>query len=168
MRKLRPTVRLAWPNVILLVHGMRMYLVTQSCLTLCNRMDCSLLGSFAHEILQARILLGYFYKYTWILLPGIVPTWGSTPGLLTAGGFFAVWATREAPAHDTAKTKTWLGSEVCLLEELLFHYPGWRKKGRTKSKCIKDSGAVATVDRPSKASKMWILPFRLLFWDESE
>ena len=32
----------------------------------------------------------------------------------------------------------------------------------------KDSGVVATVDRPSKALKMWILPFKLLFWYESE
>ena len=31
-------------------------LVTQSCLTLCDRMDCSLPGSSVHGILQARIL----------------------------------------------------------------------------------------------------------------
>ena len=31
-------------------------LVTQLCLTLCNPMDCSLPGSFVHEILQAGIL----------------------------------------------------------------------------------------------------------------
>ena len=31
-------------------------LVTQSCLTLCNPMDCSLPGSSVHGILQARIL----------------------------------------------------------------------------------------------------------------
>ena len=31
-------------------------LVTQSCLTLCNPMDCSLPGSFVHRIVQARIL----------------------------------------------------------------------------------------------------------------
>ena len=30
--------------------------VTQSCLTLCNAMDCSPPGSFVHRILQARIL----------------------------------------------------------------------------------------------------------------
>jgi len=28
----------------------------QSCLTLCDPMDCSLSGSFVHQILQARIL----------------------------------------------------------------------------------------------------------------
>ena len=31
-------------------------LVTQSCLTLCNLLDCSPPGSSVHEILQARIL----------------------------------------------------------------------------------------------------------------
>ena len=31
-------------------------LVAQSCLTLCDPMDCSLLGSSVHGILQARIL----------------------------------------------------------------------------------------------------------------
>ena len=31
-------------------------LVTQSCPTLCNPMDCSLPGSSVHEISQARIL----------------------------------------------------------------------------------------------------------------
>ena len=30
--------------------------IPQSCLTLCDPMDCSLLGSSAHRILQARIL----------------------------------------------------------------------------------------------------------------
>ena len=31
-------------------------LVTQSCLTLCDTIDCSLSGSSAHGILQTRIL----------------------------------------------------------------------------------------------------------------
>ena len=34
----------------------------QSCLTLCNPMDCNLPGSSAHEILQARIL-------EWVVIP---------------------------------------------------------------------------------------------------
>ena len=37
-------------------------LVTQSCLTLCNPMDCSLPGCSVHGILQARIL-------EWVALP---------------------------------------------------------------------------------------------------
>ena len=37
-------------------------LVNQSCLTLCNLMDCSLPGSSVHGILQARIL-------EWVAIP---------------------------------------------------------------------------------------------------
>ena len=60
------------------LHCMKLVLVTQSCLTLWNPMDCSLPGSAAHGILQARIL-------EWVaifLLQGIFPTQGLNPGLL--------------------------------------------------------------------------------------
>ena len=40
----------------------REYLVTQSCPTLCNPMDCNLLGFSVHGILQARIL-------EWVAIP---------------------------------------------------------------------------------------------------
>ena len=36
--------------------GAERVLVSQSCPTLCDPMDCSLPGSFVHGILQARIL----------------------------------------------------------------------------------------------------------------
>ena len=52
--------------------------VLQSCLTLRDPMDCSLLGSSIHGILQARIL-------EWVAVPssrGIFPTKGLNPGLL--------------------------------------------------------------------------------------
>jgi len=66
--------------------------VTQSCLTLCDPMGCSLPGSSVHGILQARIL-------EWVAMPssrGIFPTQGSNPVSCTAGGFFTIWATRDA------------------------------------------------------------------------
>ena len=50
----------------------------QSCLTLCNPVDCSLPGSSVHGILQARIL-------EWVAMSfsrGIVPIQGSNPCLL--------------------------------------------------------------------------------------
>ena len=47
-------------------------LVTQSCLTLCDPMDCSLPGSSVHAIFQARIL-------EWVAMPS---SRGSNPGLL--------------------------------------------------------------------------------------
>ena len=50
--------------------------VTQSCLTLCDPMDCSLPGSSVHGISKARILKCV------TLLKGIFPTQGSKPHLL--------------------------------------------------------------------------------------
>ena len=49
--------------------------VPQSCLTLCNPMDCSLQGSSVHGIFQARIL-------EWLPLPspGYLPDPGTEPG----------------------------------------------------------------------------------------
>ena len=52
--------------------------VTQSCLTLCNPMNCCLSDSSVHGIFQARIL-------EWVTTPfsrGIFPTQGSNPDLL--------------------------------------------------------------------------------------
>ena len=52
-------------------------LVPQSCLTLCNPMDCSLPESSVHGILQARILESRLP----FPLQGIFPIQGSNPGL---------------------------------------------------------------------------------------
>ena len=67
-------------------------LVTQSCLTLCNPMDCNQLGSSFHGIFQARIL-------EWVVI--LFSTGPSRPRDQTqasciAGGFLTIWATREA------------------------------------------------------------------------
>ena len=47
-------------------------LVTQSCPTLCEPMDCNRPGSFAHGTFQARITGGDCH----FLFQGISPTWG--------------------------------------------------------------------------------------------
>ena len=52
-------------------------LVTQSCLTLCNSMDCSPPGSSIHETLQARVGVGCHF-----LLQGVFPTQGLNACLL--------------------------------------------------------------------------------------
>ena len=69
--------------------------VIQSCLTLCDPMDCSLPGSSIHGILQARIL-------EWVAIPfpgdlpdpGIEPATFMSPAL--AGRFFTTSAIWEA------------------------------------------------------------------------
>ena len=43
-------------NLLFCFLKLQMCLVTQSCLTLCDSMDCSLPGTSVHGILQARIL----------------------------------------------------------------------------------------------------------------
>ena len=67
-------------------------LVTRSCLTLCNPMDCSLPGYSVYVILQASILQWVAVPFTrrspqprdWTCVSCIV------------GRFFTVWTTREA------------------------------------------------------------------------
>ena len=69
--------------------------VTQSCLTLCDPIDCNLLCSSVHRILQARIL-------EWVAIP--FPKGSSWPRDQTqvsciAGKFFSIWTSREASMH---------------------------------------------------------------------
>ena len=44
------------PGTVLTEKRNNLVLVIQSCLTICDSIDCSLPGSSVHEILQARIL----------------------------------------------------------------------------------------------------------------
>ena len=67
----------------------------QSCLTLCDPMDCSPPGSSVHGILQARIL-------EWVAIS--FSRGSSLPGDRTqvsciAGRHFNLWATRKALSH---------------------------------------------------------------------
>ena len=67
--------------------------VVQSCLTLCDPMDCSPPGSSVHGISQARIL-------EWVAISfSRGSTWPRDQTFISciAGRFFTVWATREAP-----------------------------------------------------------------------
>ena len=47
-------------------------LVAQSCLTLCNPMNCSPPGSSVHGILQARILEWVAIPFSWGLNPDVL------------------------------------------------------------------------------------------------
>ena len=64
--------------------------VIQSCLTLCDPMDCGLPGSPVHGIYQARIL-------EWVAFPfsrGSSQSKDQTHISCIAGGFFTIWATK--------------------------------------------------------------------------
>ena len=67
--------------------------VAQSCLTLCEPMDCSPPGSSVHGILQTRIL-------EWVTIPfsrGSSQPRDQTWVSCTAGRFFTIWAIRPHP-----------------------------------------------------------------------
>ena len=79
----------------------------QSCPTLCDSMDCSLLGSSVHEILQARIL-------EWVAMPSSRgSSWPMVqPNFLTstelAGRFFTTSTTWEAQIKLVIYLNVWL------------------------------------------------------------
>ena len=87
---------------ILLTFGVCVYvLVTQLCLTLCNPMDCSPLGSSVHGILQARIL-------GWVAMPysrGSSPPSDQTCISSIVGRFFTHWTTWESWRKPEGETK---------------------------------------------------------------
>ena len=75
-----------YPDLILYLLCCELCLVAQSCPTLCNPMDCTLLGSSVHGILQARIL----EKVAMPSSERLSQLRDQTQVSLTAGGFFTV------------------------------------------------------------------------------
>ena len=88
-----------YPNTYY-VFSRKKVLAAQSCLTLCDPMDCSLPGSSVHEILQVRNTGVGSHS----LLQGIFMTWGSNPG---------PWHSRQILCHlshqgsQEGKTNCW-------------------------------------------------------------
>ena len=66
-------------------------LVTQLCLTLCDPMDCSLLGSYVHGIVQARILEWVAISFS---MESSQPR-GQTQVSFIACRFFTIWTIRK-------------------------------------------------------------------------
>ena len=113
---------------------MRLYIykglvIAQSCLTLCDPMDCWPPGCTVHGILQARIV-------EWIAIPfsrgSSWPrdqTWVSC----VAGRFFTVWATRETGVYMCVKTTVWGNSKMIVeITQLLTGHSMWRDKQEWK------------------------------------
>ena len=85
-------------------------LITQSCLTLCEPMDCSPPSSSVHEIFQTRIL-------EWVAISfsrGSSQPRDQTQVFCTAGRFFTNWATREALGSITTNKTS--GGDRILVE----------------------------------------------------
>ena len=80
------------------VMGVYVCLIVQSCLTLCNPVDCSPPGSSVHGILQARIL-------EWVAMPsllqGIFATQGSNPGLAHCRQILCCLSHQGGPTHHS-------------------------------------------------------------------
>ena len=53
----------------------------QSCLTLCDHIECSAPGSSVHEFLQARILEWVAISFSWLSDPGFQPMVLTSPAL---------------------------------------------------------------------------------------
>ena len=82
-------------------------LVTRSCPTLCDPMDCSPPSSFVHGIFQARIL-------EWLAISfsgGSSQPKDQTGISCVEGRFFTIWATRTAYSHFTNWRNRHKGSE---------------------------------------------------------
>ena len=102
-----------------LIWSSECVLVAQSCPTLCDPMDCSPPGSFVHGILQARIV-------AWVTIPfsrgSSRPTDQTHISCVSciAGGFFTVWATREAQWASWGKDnwEMWTSEVILSNQEL--------------------------------------------------
>ena len=70
--------------------------VAQSCLTLCDPVDCSLPGSSIHGIFQARVLEWVAISFSRGSSPPRDWTWVS----YIVGRHFTLWATREVPSFS--------------------------------------------------------------------
>ena len=83
--------------------GISVLVSAQSCLTLCDPMDCSLPGFSVHEIFQARVL-------EWVAISfSRGSSWPRdwTQVSCIAGWRFTLWATRERPRICTTEYQTY-------------------------------------------------------------
>ena len=118
-------------------------LIAQSCLTLCDPMDCSLPGSSVHGIPRAR-------KLEWVAIPfsrGSSRHMDWTQVSHIAGRFFTVWATREAHFRDIEqKGKINTRSSTSSLRIKISHALG-RSPGEGKGYPLQYSGLENSMNR---------------------
>ena len=88
--------------------------MAQLCLTLCDPVDCSLLGFSVHGILQARIL-------EWVTISfsrGSSRPRDWTQGSHIGGRHFNLWATREAHRRTIQKRSSWPDNQDGVISHL--------------------------------------------------
>ena len=92
--------------------------VAQSCLTLCDPMNCSQPGSVHGDSPGKNTEIGCH-----ALLQGIFPTQGSNP-LLPHSGFFTSWATRELHINASVQFRSVAQSCPTLCDPMNYSTPG--------------------------------------------
>ena len=106
---------LSQPDSGLSLRTACVYLVTQSCPTLCDLMDCSPPGSSAHGILRARILEWVAYPFSRRSSQPRNPTGVSC----IAGRFFTSWAVGKSnfrPSQSHSHLSNWVTPDCYYLE----------------------------------------------------
>ena len=133
--------------------------VTQSCLILCNTMNCSLPGFSVHGILGARIL-------EWIDIPFFRgSSWPRDQTLVSCiiGRFFTIWATRKSTMGRGKWTMrvTLFSFENNAIERTLW------KQSNTIVKSINDLKYISVFHRyPQMSTKrIWINFWEILYKD---
>ena len=94
--------------------------VAQSCPTVCDPMDCSLLGSSVHGIFQARIL-------EWVAIyfsRGTSQPRDQTRVSCIAGRCFTIWATREGTISGIDNTIL-THIKLLFIDKMLINIPSW-------------------------------------------
>ena len=99
--------------------------VAQSCLTLCNLMDCSLPGCSVHGIFQARVLEWVAIAFSRGSSQARDQTWVSR----ISGRHFTVWATREGVSRQTEEggweDREAHGGEIFVQQNAAHRQWGW-------------------------------------------
>ena len=112
-------VKRLFSAVLRAILNWKVCLVAQSCPALCSPMDCSLSGSSAHGIFQARILQWGAISFSRASSQPKDQTCISYVSWI-AGGFFTHWAisaeapfwTEKSPAKSTEMGKMWHSTQV--------------------------------------------------------
>ena len=107
-------------------------LVTQSCPTLCDFIDCSPPGSSVCEILQARIL-------KWVAISsfrGSSKPRDRTHVSCVGGGFLTHWTIREAPVLVTTFYQTPLLNRITFISFALVTLSSFMKEGKSESHSV--------------------------------